>query len=370
MKLLGIIDRALAGKPLEVSEALLLYEKLNLTELGHLAQVLKNQCVPNPQIVTYIIDRNVNYTNICNADCLFCAFYKKPGSKEGYVLSNEEFDQKISETLANGGDQILLQGGHNPDLGIEYYESLFRRIKKKFPIKLHALSPPEIFHICEKNNLGFQEVLVRLKEAGLDSIPGGGAEILVDQVRKRLIRHKVNSENWLNIMKIAHEMGIPTTATMMFGHIETLEDRIIHMLKLEQLQSKTNGFTAFIPWPFQKTNTPMEKGDFKIHSNEYLKTLALARIIMPHFVNLQVSFVTLGKETATLGLFFGANDYGSVMMEENVVRAAGAEYPMTEEDIRGEILLAGYIPKRRNMLYEYLEEKTSFLKSPSLTASI
>lgn len=313
--------------------------------------------VPNPNIVTYIVDRNINHTNICNADCLFCAFYRKPGDqKEGYILSDEQLEQKIQETIRLGGRQILLQGGHNPELGIAYYENLFRSIKSKFDINLHALSPPEIIHITETSKLSIPEVLKRLVAAGLDSLPGGGAEILVDRVRNRLARHKCSSGQWLEVMKTAHKMGLRSTATMMMGHIENIEDRIEHLFLLEDLQEKTHGFTAFIHWAFQKENTHLQKGEFYVSPNEYLKILALARCVMPSFKNIQVSFVTMGKETATLGLKYGGNDFGSIMIEENVVRAAGAENPMTEMEIRRCIQSAGYIPRRRTMDYQLLAE--------------
>lgn len=357
MTLTPIIDRVLSGQVVNAAEALRLYHELPLSEIGILANERREAMVKDPQVATYIIDRNINYTNVCNADCIFCAFYRKPGHEEGYTHSYEALEQKVAETIALGGHQILLQGGHNPDLGIEYYEKLFRHLKSKFDgIKLHALSPSEVIHITEVSGLSIDTVLRRLIDAGLDSIPGGGAEILVDRVRKKLMRHKASSQQWLDVMKMAHGLGLRTTATMMFGHVETIEDRIEHMLKLQALQQKTQGFTAFISWTFQKENTKLQKGDFYISPNEYLRTLALSRLIMPDFVNFQVSFVTLGKETATLGLHFGGNDYGSAMIEENVVKAAGADNPMTEIEIRREIRLAGFTPRRRNMQYELLPE--------------
>jgi len=365
MTLTPIIDQVLSGQAVNPENALRLYHELPLSEIGILANERREAIVNNSEIATYIIDRNINYTNICNADCIFCAFYRKPGHVEGYTHSYESLEQKVAETIALGGNQILLQGGHNPELGIEYYENLFRHLKTKFDIKLHALSPSEIIHITEVSNLSIETVLQRLIDAGLDSIPGGGAEILVDGVRKKLMRHKVSSQEWLDVMEKAHGFGLRTTATMMFGHVETVEERIEHMLKLEALQRKTGGFTAFISWTFQKENTKLQKGDFYVSPNEYLRTLALSRLIMPSFVNFQVSFVTLGKETATLGLHFGGNDYGSAMIEENVVKAAGADNPMTELDIRREIRLAGFTPRRRNMQYELLAESPKVLEQES-----
>ena len=361
MKLLPIIDRVLSAKELSAIEARALYERLPLPELGQLAQVRKNEIVPHPQLVTYILDRNVNYTNICNSDCIFCAFYRKPGHEEGYVLSDKELDEKMEATLRLGGNQILLQGGHNPELGIEYYERLFRRIKSRYGIRLHALSPSEIVHICETSNLTVEKTLERLVAAGLDSIPGGGAEILSDRVRKKLYRHKASTQEWLGVMEAAHKIGLKTTATMMFGHIETFEERLEHLQHLQNLQKKTRGFTAYIMWTFQKENTPLQKGNFFVSPNEYLRMLALSRIMLPDFVNIQVSFVTMGTETGTLGLHYGGNDYGSVMMEENVVKAAGADNPMTEADIRREIHSAGYIPRRRTMDYQLLPDPTESL---------
>lgn len=356
MNLQHIIDRVLSANRLSADEALALYEHMPLAELGQLAHLRKCEISDHPDVVTYILDRNINYTNICNADCIFCAFYRRPGEEDGYVLSDEALFEKIQQTIAAGGQQILLQGGHNPNLGIEYYERTFRAIKAKFDIKLHALSPSEIIHITEVSKISVDEALRRLIEAGLNSIPGGGAEILVDRVRKKLMRHKCSSEQWLSVMERAHRLGLRTTATMMFGHVETVHDRIEHMMKLQDLQEKTGGFTAFISWTFQKANTGLQKGEFYVSPNEYLRTLALSRLILKDIKNFQVSFVTMGDQAATMGLHFGANDYGSVMMEENVVRAAGAENPMTETEIRNRISAAGYIPRRRNMVYDLLPE--------------
>jgi cyclic dehypoxanthinyl futalosine synthase len=306
------------------------------------------------RLVTYIIDRNVNYTNVCVARCNFCAFYRPVGSAEGYVLGFDEIFKKIDETIAVGGNQLLLQGGHNPDLPIAWYEDLFRSVKAKYPtFKLHALSPPEVLHISKINQVPVPTVIARLVEAGLDSIPGGGAEILVDRVRKLLNCYgKATSDEWLGVMREAHRAGLRTTATMMYGTVETDEERIEHMMRLRDLQDETGGFTAFITWSFQPDHT--ELGGREATGVDYLRTLALARIVLDNFDNLQASWVTQGGKVGQLSLAFGANDMGSVMIEENVVRAAGAAYCMDELEIVSNIEDAGFIPKRRNMHYEVL----------------
>jgi cyclic dehypoxanthinyl futalosine synthase len=304
--------------------------------------------------VTYIIDRNVNYTNICVARCNFCAFYKTVESGAGYVLGFEEILAKIQETIDLGGNQLLLQGGHNPDLPIQWYEDLFRAIKAKYPdFKLHALSPPEVLHISRLNGVSTAQVIERLIAAGLDSIPGGGAEILVDRVRKALNCYsKATSDEWLAIMREAHLAGLRTTATMMYGTVDTDEDRIEHMMRLRELQDETGGFTAFITWSYQPEHT--EHGGYEATGVDYLRTLALARIVLDNFDNLQASWVTQGGKVGQLSLAYGANDMGSVMIEENVVRAAGASYCMDEVEIVSNVQAAGFTPKRRNMHYELL----------------
>ncbi len=349
-----LIDKALNFQPLTLEEGKQLYQKLPLSELGLLAHELR-MMKKKDKIVTYIIDRNVNYTNICNADCHFCAFYRPPGHEEGYVLTEAELYAKIEETLQLGGHQLLLQGGHNPDLGIEYYEDLFRKIKSRYPIKLHALSPPEIIHITQISKLSIEEVIRRLMAAGLDSIPGGGAEILVDRVRRKIAKNKCTTEEWLEVMRIAHKLGLRTTATMMFGHIETLEDRLEHLIRIRELQEEGGGFTAFIPWPYQSKNTVLGR---RIEGNttghEYLATLAISRIMLNNVDNLQVSWVTMPVKIAVAGLYYGANDFGSIMIEENVVRAAGAHYKMDTAQAEYHIRMAGFIPRRRNMQYELI----------------
>ncbi|HZL93980.1 MAG TPA: cyclic dehypoxanthinyl futalosine synthase, partial [Vicinamibacterales bacterium] len=321
--------------------------------LGSLADSIRARKHPE-RIVTYIIDRNVNYTNICVARCNFCAFYREVGSGDGYVLGFEEIFRKVDETIAVGGNQLLLQGGHNPDLPIAWYEDLFRAIKQKFPdFKLHALSPPEVIHLSRMSKLAVPDVIDRLIAAGLDSIPGGGAEILVDRVRKLLnCFNKASAGEWLDVMRHAHQKGLRTTATMMYGTVETDEDRLEHMLRLRDLQDETGGFTAFITWSYQPEHT--ERGGREATGIEYLRTLAIARLVLDNFDNLQASWVTQGGKVGQLSLAFGANDMGSVMIEENVVRAAGASYCMDEVEIVRNVEDAGFVAKRRNMHYEIL----------------
>src|SRR5690349_24401054 len=341
------------GGRVTAEDALELYHRAPLPLLGALADGIRARKHPD-RIVTYIIDRNVNYTNVCVARCNFCAFYRPVGSAEGYVLGFEEIFKKIDETIALGGNQLLLQGGHNPDLPIQWYEDLFRAVKARYPeFKLHALSPPEVLHISRLNNLPVPEVIARLIDAGLDSIPGGGAEILVDRVRKLLNCYsKASSDEWIDVMREAHRAGLRTTATMMYGTVETREERIEHMMRLRNLQDETGGFTAFITWSYQPEHT--EHGGHEETGVEYLRTLALSRIVLDNFDNLQASWVTQGGKVGQLSLAYGANDMGSVMIEENVVRAAGASYCMDELEIVVNIEDAGFTPKRRNMHYEIL----------------
>jgi cyclic dehypoxanthinyl futalosine synthase len=348
-----IADKVLGGGRLDRAEALELYRRAPTHLLGHLADTIRARKHPE-QVVTYIIDRNVNYTNVCVARCNFCAFYRPVGSSEGYVLSFEEIFRKIDETIAVGGNQLLLQGGHNPDLPIAWYEDLFRSVKARYPtFKLHALSPPEILHIAKLNQISMPEVIERLIAAGLDSIPGGGAEILVDRVRKLLNCYgKASSDEWLGVMRQAHLSGLRTTATMMYGTVETDDERIEHMMRLREVQDETRGFTAFITWSYQPEHT--ERGGTEATGVDYLRTLALARIVLDNFDNLQASWVTQGGKVGQLSLAYGANDMGSVMIEENVVRAAGASYCMDEVEIVVNIEDAGFTPKRRNMHYEVL----------------
>ncbi len=334
-------------------EALRLYREAPTPLLGRLADAIRARRHPDG-VVTYIIDRNVNYTNVCVAKCRFCAFYRPVGSSEGYVLGFEELFRKIDETIAVGGVQLLLQGGHNPDLPLSWYEDLFRAIKQRYPtFKLHALSPPEVIHLSRLSQLPVPQVLERLIAAGMDSVPGGGAEILVDRVRKLLhCDGKATADEWLGVMRHAHRAGLRTTATMMYGTVETDEERIEHLLRLRDLQDETGGFTAFIAWSYQPDHT--ELAGREATGLDYLRTLATARIVLDNFDSLQASWVTQGGKVGQLSLAYGANDMGSVMIEENVVRAAGAAYCMDELEIVRNIENAGFVAKRRNMHYEIL----------------
>ena len=333
--------------------ALDLYLHAPTAELGRMADAVRREKHPDTA-VTYIIDRNVNYTNVCIEKCAFCAFYRDVGSADGYMLSFAEIFRKIEETIALGGGQLLLQGGHNPDVPLEWYLDLFRQVKQRYPtFRLHALSPPEVIHISRLSKLPTIEVLRQLIGAGLDSVPGGGAEILVDRVRKLLhCYHKATADQWLGVMREAHQLGLRTTATMMYGTVETVEERLEHMFRLRELQDETGGFTAFIAWSYQPEHT--ELGGMEATGVEYLRTLALGRLVLDNFDNLQASWVTQGGKVGQMSLAYGANDMGSVMIEENVVRAAGAEYCMDEFEVVRNIDSAGFTPIRRNMHYERL----------------
>ncbi|HZN56385.1 MAG TPA: cyclic dehypoxanthinyl futalosine synthase [Candidatus Polarisedimenticolaceae bacterium] len=346
--------RVVAGERLSAAEALTLLQEGGLAALGAMADLVRRRRHPDG-VVTYIIDRNVNYTNVCNAFCSFCAFYRPPHHEEGYVLPYEELERKVEETYALGGNQILLQGGHNPKLKIDYYEDLFRRLKARFPdLWLHALSAPEIIHIHKASRLTVPETLRRLRAAGLDSLPGGGAEILVDAVRKRLMKNKASSAEWLGVHEEAHRTGLRSTATMMFGHVETLADRVEHLRVLRDLQDRTHGFTAFIGWTFQPGHT--ELGGREATTAEYLRTMAVARVFLDNIDNIQASWVTQGPKVGAASLAFGVNDMGSTMIEENVVSSAGTVHHMNEPEIVAAVRDAGFVPVRRNMLYERLGE--------------
>ncbi len=353
MKIDSVVTKVVAGERLGPAEALVLYREASTHVLGQLADMIRKR-KHERGVVTYIIDRNVNYTNICVARCNFCAFYRSVGSTDGYVLGFEEIFRKIDETIAVGGVQLLLQGGHNPDLPLEWYEDLFKAIKSRYPtFRLHALSPPEIIHLSRLSNLVIPTVIERLVKAGLDSIPGGGAEILVDRVRELLnCSGKATSDEWLDVMRHAHSVGLRTTCTMMYGSVEDLSERIEHLIRLRELQDETGGFTAFITWSFQPENT--ELGGSEVTGIDYLRTLAMARVVLDNVENLQASWVTQGGKVGQLSLSYGANDMGSVMIEENVVRAAGASYCMDEVEIVRNIENAGFIPKRRNMHYQII----------------
>ena len=342
-----IISKVSSGQRINEQEALELYKEASIHTLGQLASQKRFERNPEP-VVTYVIDRNINYTNVCISGCKFCAYYCAPEKKGGFVLSFDELGKKIEETKALGGTQILLQGGLHPELSIEFYEDMLRFIKG-FDIHCHGFSPPEIIHFAKLSGLSVRQVLERLISAGLDSIPGGGAEILVDRVREQIAPRKATSGQWLQVMETAHNLGLKTTATMMFGHVETLEDRIEHLSKLRSLQDRTGGFTAFIPWPFQPGNTAIECRSATAH--EYLKVLALSRIFLDNFDNIQASWVTQGYKVAQMALFFGANDFGSTMIEENVVAAAGVSHRLSEEDIKRHIREAGFEPRQRLMDY-------------------
>jgi cyclic dehypoxanthinyl futalosine synthase len=342
--------KVLEGQRLSREEGIALLRDADLLDLGQLADAVRQRKHPEG-VVTYIIDRNINYTNVCTAQCAFCAFYRDLPSKEGYLLTKQELAQKIEETMALGGRQLLLQGGLHPDLGIEYYEKLFRWIKATYPeIWIHGLSPAEVNHIRRVSNLDLETTLRRLVGAGLDSIPGGGAEVLSDRVRAIIGIGKGTSGDWLEVMEGAHKLGMRTTATMMFGHVETLEERIDHLLLLRELQDRTGGFTAFIAWTFQPENTAMAGEE--LTSFQYLRTLAVARVMLDNFPSVQASWVTQGPKIGQVSLRFGANDFGSLMIEENVVSAAGAHFRLSEAQIARAIQDAGFVPKRRTMHYE------------------
>ena len=352
-----LADKVRAGERVSAGEALELYRDAPTALLGRLADAIRARKHPDG-IVSYIIDRNVNYTNVCVAKCNFCAFYRPVGSPEGYVLGFDELFRKIDETIAVGGVQLLLQGGHNPDLPLSWYEDLFRAVKARYPsFKLHALSPPEVIHLSRLSQLPVPAVIERLIAAGLDSIPGGGAEILVDRVRTLLhCDGKATADEWLGVMRHAHHAGLRTTATMMYGTVETDEERLEHLLRLRALQDETGGFTAFIAWSFQPGHTELSAARLINEATgvDYLRTLAIARIVLDNVDNLQASWVTQGGKVGQLSLAYGANDMGSVMIEENVVRAAGASYCMDEVEIVRNIEDAGFAAKRRSMHYEIL----------------
>jgi cyclic dehypoxanthinyl futalosine synthase len=347
--ILAVAGKIKAGQQIDAEDALTLAESASLPLLGSLAYGVRKRLHPS-STVTYVVDRNVNSTNICQCGCRFCAFFKAPGQAGGYTLTREELGRKIEETLALGGRQILLQGGHNPDMGLAYYEALLGFIRETYPdIHVHGFSPPEIVYFAGLAGIAPAEVIARLKAAGLASIPGGGAEILVDRVRQTVAPAKCSSSQWLDVMRQAHLQGLRTTATMMFGHVETWAERIEHLTALRELQDETGGFTAFIPWGFQPDNTAL--GGEKCSPQEYLRVLAISRLVLDNFANLQASWVTMGREIAQVSLYYGANDFGSTMIEENVVAAAGVRFRMDEPGVRQAISDAGFTPRRRAMDY-------------------
>jgi len=355
-----LLEKALKLEFLSIEEGMFLYEHAPTSELMFVANQIRFIKKPE-QIVTWIIDRNANYTNICVANCKFCNFFRPPGHNEGYITSYQEFYQKIDEMFALGGDQLLLQGGHNPDLGIEYYENLFRALKSYKPeLKLHALGPPEIVHIAETSHLTYREVLSRLIDAGLDSLPGAGAEILNDRVRRLISQGKCSGKEWLDVMREAHKLGLTTSATMMFGHVETLYERFEHLVWIREVQAEkpahSKGFIAFIPWPYQDDGTILNKVKGirnEVMADEYCKMVALSRIMLPNIENIQASWLTVGPQVAQLCLHGGANDLGSIMIEENVVSAAGAPYRFSAQGLQDCIKQAGFTPKLRNQQYEF-----------------
>ncbi|HUI05778.1 MAG TPA: cyclic dehypoxanthinyl futalosine synthase [Verrucomicrobiae bacterium] len=350
---LGLIqDKVLGGERITSEEALQLYRGLTLPELGALADAVRQRKHPE-RVVTYIIDRNINYTNVCNVYCTFCAFMREERDDDSYVLTKEQVGEKIAELVAIGGVQILMQGGHHPKLGLDYYLDLLRYIRRNFPqVNIHGFSPPEFTHFAGVFGLPLEEVLRRFKDAGLGSIPGGGGEILVDRVRRRIAPLKCTSDEWLRVMEIAHGLGLNSSATMMFGHVEAIEDRIEHLGRLRELQDRTHGFTAFICWTFQAEHTRLRVP--MVGAHEYLRTQALARIFLDNFENVQSSWVTQGPQIGQIALGYGANDFGSVMMEENVVSQAGATFRIDEETIKRLIAELGYEPRRRNNWYQLL----------------
>jgi cyclic dehypoxanthinyl futalosine synthase len=350
-----ILAKSVAGERITPAEGLTLLESHDLASLGRAADEITRRLHPE-NYRTYNIDRNINYTNICTAVCDFCAFYRTPKSNEGYVLDRAELLEKVQETVELGGDQILMQGGLHPDYKLEWYEELLHDIKSRFPqVNIHGFSPPEIYHFTKVSKLPLQTVLERLKAAGLGSLPGGGAEILVDRVRAAITRGKVMTDDWLHVNRVWHQLGGNSTATMMFGHVETLAERIEHLERLRQLQDETGGFTAFICWTFQPDHTEMSDTP-PAGSYEYLKTNAVARLYLDNFPNLQSSWVTQGLKIGQLALLYGANDMGSLMIEENVVAEAGTVHFLTLDQIRDAIRELGFIPRQRNVFYQLIDE--------------
>jgi cyclic dehypoxanthinyl futalosine synthase len=362
MQLADLYQKALNFEFLSVEEGVFLFDNAPTGELMNIADELRKKQVPHGK-VTWIIDRNMNTTNVCIANCKFCNFYRIPGHAEAYVTDIETYRTKIEETFRYGGEQLLLQGGHNPDLGLDYYVELFKKLKEMFPtLKLHALGPPEVAHITKISKSTHKEVLQALKDAGMDSLPGPGAEILVDRVRRLISKGKCGSQEWLDIMHEAHKLNITTSATMMFGHVETIHERMEHLVKIREVQAKkpdyAKGFIAFIPWTFQDVDTLLARirGVHNLTTaDEYIRMIALSRIMLPNVKNIQASWLTVGKQVAQICLHAGANDFGSIMIEENVVSAAGAPHRFTSKGIQQAIREAGFEPQLRNQQYEFRE---------------
>jgi cyclic dehypoxanthinyl futalosine synthase len=363
MNVTELLNRALKFEFLSIEEGVFLYENAPTAELMFVANELKKIQKKNSNIVTWQIDRNLNTTNVCIANCKFCNFYRIPGHKEAYITDIATYKKKIEETIRYGGDQLLLQGGHHPDLGLSFYVNLFKEIKSHFPqIKLHSLGPPEIAHITKLEKSTHTEVLKALVEAGLDSLPGAGAEILNDRVRRLISKGKCTGREWLEVMKACHQLNITTSATMMFGHVETIYERFEHLVWIREVQEQkpkdSKGFLAFIPWPFMDDGTLLNrvKGiKNTVTPDEYIRMLALSRIMLPNIINIQASWLTVGKATAQICLQAGANDFGSIMIEENVVSAAGAPHRFTYKTIQDAIREAGFEPQLRNQQYEFRE---------------
>lgn len=360
MKVDNLLERAINFEFLTKEEGMFLYENASTPELMYVANELRKIQKKNSDKVTWIIDRNLNTTNVCIANCKFCNFFRRPGHEESYITSIEEYKVKIEETFKYGGEQLLLQGGHHPDLGLAYYVDLFKSLKELYPnLKLHSLGPPEIAHIAKLEKMSHHEVLKALIEAGLDSLPGAGAEILNDRVRRLISKGKCSGKEWLDVMRAAHQLGLTTSATMMFGHVETLEERFEHLVWLREVQSEkpkdSKGFIAFIPWPFQDDGTLLKKIrgiTNNVTGDEYIRMIALSRIMLPNIENIQASWLTVGKEVAQICLHAGANDFGSIMIEENVVSAAGAPHRFTSRSIQEAIKQAGFEPQLRTQQYE------------------
>ena len=360
MNVSKLLQKALELQDLTQEEGVFLYKNAPTTALMGAANTIRKRKIPNNK-VTWIIDRNLNTTNVCIANCKFCNFYRIPGHPESYVTTMEEYEKKIEETIRLGGEQLLLQGGHHPDLGLDFYVKIFSGIKERFPnIKLHALGPPEIAHIAKLEQASHTEVLKALIDAGLDSLPGAGAEILNDRVRRLISKGKCSGKEWLDVMRAAHQLHLTTSATMMFGHVETIEERFEHLVWIREVQHEkpadAKGFIAFIPWPFQDDGTLLKrvKGiSNRVTADEYIRMIALSRLMLPNIDNIQASWLTVGKQTAQICLYAGANDFGSIMIEENVVSAAGAPHRFTAEGIQQAIREAGFEPQLRNQQYEY-----------------
>lgn len=357
-----LLKKAMAFEFLSAQEGQFLFENCPTAELMWVANELRKIQKPDG-LVTWQIDRNVNTTNACIANCKFCNFFRPPGHQEVYVTSIDEYKPKIEETIRYGGDQLLLQGGHHPDLGLDFYTDLFKQLKAMYPeIRLHALGPPEVAHICKLEGRSHLEVLKALKEVGMDSLPGAGAEILNDRVRRLISRGKCTGKEWLDVMRACHQLDITTSATMMFGHVETLEERFEHLVWIREVQDEkpegTNGFLAFIPWPFMDDGTLLKRIrgiKNNVSGDEYLRMIAISRIMLPNIKNIQASWLTVGKETAQLCLHGGANDFGSIMIEENVVSAAGAPHRFTYKTIQEAIRQAGFEPQLRRQDYSFRE---------------